>query len=797
MQAREREAISDELILYGTTGTALVAAVFAAGAGAGSLLVGAVGGVLTAAGVYLSWQVRRRSQLFLPSGAGGGGPAKTGPAVRTALSPGLVAVAAGAALHWLIHWKMETEVSDLYQPMGDIGLLLGLRMAVLTVILSFLLLRREILPFALVPALTVFGLVGGSGNAAVATYCFLIFLPAGLAAVGQAMLLAGLPEVARSPWRPPPRPGEPGLGAGPRWPGEIRSSHPLWRRRHWLTLGALIAAIMALAYLLFLPIVAYATRYRFRLMMPMTSEGFGPGIQSRGQSGAYTSFPVGRGPATLTDTPVLTIQGPPAELWRGEVFDYYTGNAWLRSNVAVWDANAGEPASRAASGIRLSSLLGARTVNLAQLLPGGGEVAAVTHVIRAEMHQPFVFHSAGQLRRVAIIGPGDTIPAAPGGTPGAGDTLPKETLVDRDGCVTAPGALMRKGTTYKVVSTPLEMRPPAASQRPGAPPGTTQQPSELGLPMLAPADTELSGIYTKIPFSVRRVADLARQVVGEAATPWDKLAALISFLQRNYAYSLDAPAVPLGEDAADHFLFRQKRGHCDLFATSLALMARAVGIPTRVAIGYAGGEYDPQQQRWVIREADAHAWVEAYLPPWGWISVDATPAGAAPPIPPVRRALLAIRFFFLDHAIPAVALAGAILAAVLLAVLLTRRGADRTLRAQAKTDPRAAVVWAYVQLCRLLRRRGRPRRPSQTPLEFLASLESAQGASAPAPQARRGRPAPHSPDMLAPVRALTDLFLAARYAASPVSEEIASLAAQHLAEVRRAWRPRVWPSQRI
>jgi hypothetical protein len=726
-----------------------------------------------------------------------------------------VAVAAGAALHWLIQWDIEAETSGLYHARGDIGLLLGLRMAVLTVMLSFLLLTREMLPFSLVPALTIFGLVGGGGRAAVATYCFLIFLSAGLAGVGQAMLLVGLPEAPGSPRRPRPRPGQPAPGAEPYRSAEIRSSHPHWRRRHWIALGALIAAVMSLAYLLFIPIVAYATQYRFRLMMPMTSGGLGGRGSFRPQSGAYSGFPVGRGPTSPTDAPVLTIQGPLSGFWRGEVFDHYTGNAWVRSAAALWDGDRGEPRPRNTVGIQPSSLLGRRTVDLGGLLPDGGDVVAVTHIVRAETYQPFVLYSAGQIKQVAIIGPDGMRSRSREGAASAGDTLPRPTSVDRNGCISAPGVLMPEGMTYRVVSIPLEMRPRGPSSA-----GSRQRPPEVGLPILTPADPQLYEAYMSVPFSARRVADLARQVVGQAATPSDKLTALVAFLQQNYSYTLNAPAVPLGEDAADYFLFRQKRGYCDLFATSLALMARAVGIPARVATGYAGGERDPAPvamsdlsplalekreakarsdlhgDRWIIREADAHAWVEVYLPAWGgWVSVDATPAGELSTVPPARRALLATRFFLQDHAKPAAALAGVILGAAVVALLLIRRRADRALRARARMDPRAAVVWAYVQLCQLLHRRGNVRRPSQTPLEFLASLESAQTASKQRPQALRRRPASPPPDILAPVRALTDLFLAARYSPSPVSQDTAAVAAQHLAEFRRASRRRPWRSR--
>ncbi|MDH4179028.1 MAG: transglutaminase-like domain-containing protein, partial [Armatimonadota bacterium] len=273
-----------------------------------------------------------------------------------------------------------------------------------------------------------------------------------------------------------------------------------------------------------------------------------------------------------------------------------------------------------------------------------------------------------------------------------------------------------------------------------------------------------------------------RRVVRDEDAPLDKLGALVAYLQQSCVYTLEAPAVPRGEDAADYFLFRQKRGYCDMFATALATMARAVGIPARLALGYAGGAYDSERNRYVIRESDAHAWVEAYVAPWGWVSVDATPAGELPPMPPFQRVLLRLRFFLQDYPVGAAALAAGALAVLLVAIVAVRRAGGRSLRGRARRDARAAVLWAYDQLCRLLGRRGRPRRPSQTALEFLASLESPAAASA------RGRSRELPAESLPAARSLTEIFMRVRYGPGPVTKETADLALRRLAEVRRVLR---------
>jgi len=79
-------------------------------------------------------------------------------------------------------------------------------------------------------------------------------------------------------------------------------------------------------------------------------------------------------------------------------------------------------------------------------------------------------------------------------------------------------------------------------------------------------------------------------------------------------------------DAVEYFLFEQKRGYCEQFSSSLAVMARSQGIPARVATGYVPGEYNPFTGLYDVRASDAHAWVEVYFPGYGWTTFDPTPS---------------------------------------------------------------------------------------------------------------------------------------------------------------------------
>ena len=98
-----------------------------------------------------------------------------------------------------------------------------------------------------------------------------------------------------------------------------------------------------------------------------------------------------------------------------------------------------------------------------------------------------------------------------------------------------------------------------------------------------------------------------------------------AYLRSRYTYSLDSRPVPDGQDATEWFLFDRKAGHCEYFASSLALMARSVGVPARVVTGYVVSDYNTVTGQYVVRQSNAHAWVEAQIAPGVWRTFDGTP----------------------------------------------------------------------------------------------------------------------------------------------------------------------------
>jgi transglutaminase-like putative cysteine protease len=137
--------------------------------------------------------------------------------------------------------------------------------------------------------------------------------------------------------------------------------------------------------------------------------------------------------------------------------------------------------------------------------------------------------------------------------------------------------------------------------------------------------------FLQLPENVPpRVVELAGQITAPHGNPYDKAAAIESYL-RGYPYSTEIEAPPEGMDAVDYFLFDVKQGYCDYYASAMVVMLRAVGIPSRVAAGYAPGEQIPAQDdsfratdTYRVLERDAHAWVEAFFPTYGWIQFEPT-----------------------------------------------------------------------------------------------------------------------------------------------------------------------------
>ncbi|MDX9952853.1 MAG: transglutaminase domain-containing protein [Anaerolineae bacterium] len=294
--------------------------------------------------------------------------------------------------------------------------------------------------------------------------------------------------------------------------------------------------------------------------------------------------------------------------------------------------------------------------------------------------------------------------------------------------------------------------------------------------------------YLTLPDSLPdRVLGLARDLTATAPTPYDRAVAIETYLRSTYPYTLNVPLPAAGADVVDYFLFVAKRGYCDYFASSMVVLARAAGLPARLAVGYAPGTYDPFQAAYFVTEADAHAWVEVYFTGYGWIPFEPTSGRTSlersaqpepsewpaleeslrPPPSPLQRALA--RWYW---GIP-VLLVGAVLG-----VIIASQVELLVLRLQ---SPANAVTALYHRLRRRASKLGIGELSGDTPYQFLARMEIRL------PELAEGKKAATwmLPAAIEQLRSLIMLYVREWYTASPLGS------AEHQ-EALRAWRGLFW-----
>jgi transglutaminase-like putative cysteine protease len=133
----------------------------------------------------------------------------------------------------------------------------------------------------------------------------------------------------------------------------------------------------------------------------------------------------------------------------------------------------------------------------------------------------------------------------------------------------------------------------------------------------------ISERYLQVPDGLRgQMQALAERVSAGELTPYDKAAAVTDYLRANLQYSTAVPAPPEGQDPVAWVLFDYEKGFCNYYASAEVLLLRSIGIPARLAVGFAQGEL--QNGVYVVRRRDAHAWPEVYFPGYGWIEFEPT-----------------------------------------------------------------------------------------------------------------------------------------------------------------------------
>lgn len=268
-------------------------------------------------------------------------------------------------------------------------------------------------------------------------------------------------------------------------------------------------------------------------------------------------------------------------------------------------------------------------------------------------------------------------------------------------------------------------------------------------PPVQPLSAPLIRYYTQRPKPSAQLTEWMNQVTAGSTNQLDAARRVEKYLQRNYTYRIGAPALRR-VDALEEFLFEKREGHCERFASALALLLRMHNIPTRIAIGYVPGPQSHFSEWRQIRFKDAHAWTEAWFPETGWTTFDATPGGGGGDhygwgLTEFMESLdlvwysqvisfdresqreLVAGMMGAMMSIPGVVSRNLPIFFLLLAagfvpwIYRRTRGPLASLsKARAASAPTADHF--YARLLRLLAKRGFHRNPEQTPAEFLDSL---------------------------------------------------------------------------
>jgi protein-glutamine gamma-glutamyltransferase len=386
----------------------------------------------------------------------------------------------------------------------------------------------------------------------------------------------------------------------------------------------------------------------------------------------------------LGDAPVMYVRTGAPAYWRGLVFDTYHHGAWTASQRGYRELQPYVPPRFLPAPPEGNLGTFVQTVRVARTLPG---------VINAAYPVAQLYAPVSALRE------------------------------DAYGTFHTPDVL-RPGQTYSVVS-----------YLPNLSPQVLRAADPFGQEDLESYPDHYD-IYADPGDLSSRAARLAVQIAGAQSVEYDQVMAITTYLQHNYRYTLDLPPVPAGRDPVDWFLFDVKTGYCEQFATAATLMIRSLGIPARLATGYATGEYDPVLNQSIVREHDAHAWVEVWFPGHGWVPLDPTPGidplaatrfpqhwaagGIARLIPhlTVGAPMAALGSLGVLGVIPA-GVAAALVVVLAYAWLRRRAWSPRWGRTPAKGESELLNLYENVQ-----RRMRRRRAPSETPLEYEVAMDS-------------------------------------------------------------------------
>jgi hypothetical protein len=131
--------------------------------------------------------------------------------------------------------------------------------------------------------------------------------------------------------------------------------------------------------------------------------------------------------------------------------------------------------------------------------------------------------------------------------------------------------------------------------------------------------------YLQLPETVTdRTRALAQEITAGHDNVFDKAQAIEEYLRRDFHYDLNSPRQPDDQDFVDFALFDLHGGYCDYYASSFVVLARSVGIPSRLVVGYAQSEYNDEAEAYRVYSSNGHSWPEVYFPQYGWVQFEPT-----------------------------------------------------------------------------------------------------------------------------------------------------------------------------
>ncbi len=316
---------------------------------------------------------------------------------------------------------------------------------------------------------------------------------------------------------------------------------------------------------------------------------------------------------------VLDVQAQRPDYWKAENLDVFDGRGWVDASVEASDPQYTiTPATLARWTQKIHVTLHAmRTSNVI----AAGVAATPENLPGSLVAGPSIgtWLSAGEL------GPGDSY------TVSSYDPHPSAAQLEAAGAA-YPDAILPAYLTLFIpadLSGPQTPTPQTAiplSHVPAGPaPLTFLFPPYHSTVAAAYGPTSQEDIALLKASPYARAYALAQRLERHSATPYDYVMNVEHYLQHGFRYEEGPPpsAYPL-----ETFLFKTRAGYCQQFAGSMALLLRMGGVPARVAAGFTPGSYNSSTHQWVVSDINAHAWVEAWFPSYGWVRFDPTPAAA-------------------------------------------------------------------------------------------------------------------------------------------------------------------------